>query len=356
MRITYLLQDTSLFGGVKVVLRQADLLARRGHQVTVASPAPPPSWYRPEAAFTRVPSFAAEHLPAAEVTVATFWSTILPAVRGARGEVAHYCQGFEASYRHNLHEHAEIHAAYAEPVPALAVSAHLAALLARRFGRPARVVPQPLEPFFAPAARQPSASPPRILIVGPFEIDWKGVATALAAVRALRASGVACQVVRISQWPQSDAERQLLVAEEFHCHLAPATVAEVMRGCDLMLAPSWEQEGFGLPALEAMASGVPVVASDVSCYRDFAADGARLAPPRDPEGFAGAAREILRSDRTWRQLRKAGLEVAARFAEPLVAVEAEGALEWIASGAWRREARRLAGTGRPSPPVPSAAR
>ena len=41
--------------------------------------------------------------------------------------------------------------------------------------------------------------------------------------------------------------------DEFHCRIPPADVARLIAGCDLMLAPSWEQEGFGLPVLEAMS-------------------------------------------------------------------------------------------------------
>jgi len=46
MNIAYLLESTGLFGGVKVVLQQADALARRGHRVTVVSPEPAPEWFR----------------------------------------------------------------------------------------------------------------------------------------------------------------------------------------------------------------------------------------------------------------------------------------------------------------------
>ena len=151
-------------------------------------------------------------------------------------------------------------------------------LLAERFGRPARVVPQPLDGF--PAGPPPAAAGARRAFSSPapFEIDWKGVATALAAVGLLRrgASAASSSASRNGRWRGGAKAPR---ARRVPLPSAPAEVAALLRCCDLLLGPSWEQEGFGLPALEAMACGVPVVASDVPCYRDFAAEAALLVPP-----------------------------------------------------------------------------
>ncbi len=341
MRISYLLEDTPLFGGVKVVLRQADLLARRGHRVTVTSPGPPPSWMAIAAEFRRTPGLEPSDLPAADVTVASYWTTIPRVLAAGRGEAVHYCQGFEGSYTHNAADHAAIDEAYRAPIPAMVVAPHLRHMLEERFGRPARVVPQPLEPFWRGPWRWRPGRRPRVLVTSPFEIDWKGVSTALRAVRRMRDCGLDCELVRLSQWPLSEAERAVLPPDEFHEHLPPHRVPEIVAGCDLLLAASWEQEGFGLPVLEAMASGVPVVASDVSCFRDFAATAARLVPFDQPAAFAAAAREILGDLSLWRRMRRAGRAVARRYREARSVRVAEEVLAWVASGAWREEMRNL---------------
>ena len=241
-------------------------------------------------------------------------------------------------YTHNQAEHGAILRAYGHRLPALAVAPHLVDLLVTRFGRPARVVPQPLETFWRPARfrRRPS-SPPRILVMSPFEIDWKGVPTALHAVRLLRQQGHRCQLVRLSQWPLSDAERALLEADEFHHHLAPRDAAGLVRGCDLLLAPSWEQEGFGLPVLEAMASGVPVVASDIASFRGFAAPAAALVPHDQPQAFADMASKLLGDAAAWRRRRGEGVELCRQYQEGPAGRQAEAAMYWVADGSWERD-------------------
>ncbi len=337
MRIVYLLEGTSLFGGVKVVLRQANLLAAHGHECTVVSREPSPEWMTLEASFRQVVDLDPARLPEADVVVATFWTTIEPARRAPAREVAHYCQGLEYTYTHNGAEHEAIRAAYRHHLPALCVAPHLAEHLHREHGRPARVVPQPLEGFMRPLGRLRPHRRPRILVMGPFEIDWKGVATALEAVRLLRRDGFDCRLVRLSQWPLTEAEEELAHAEEFHCHLEPQAVAALVRASDLLLAPSWEQEGFGLPVLEAFACGLPVVASDVSCFRGFAQGAAILVPPGNAEALARAAREALGGTDQWRRMRRAGLLRAQEFTEEKAAAAAEAALTWVADGAWRTE-------------------
>jgi glycosyltransferase involved in cell wall biosynthesis len=329
-----------LFGGVKVILNQANLLSRRGHRMTILSRGPSPGWMRLEADFRQVSDFNRQTMPPADVTVATYWTTIAPALEFAHGETAHYCQGFEATYTHNTDDHPAIVEAYRHPIPALVVSTHLGRLLDEDFDRPSRHVIQPLEAFWRAdwksRIKRRSSSTPRILVVGPWEGDWKGVSTGLDAVSRMRQSGRDLRLIRLSQYPLTDAERSLLEPDEYHCHLEPEKAAELVRTCDLLLAPSWEQEGFGLPVLEAFASGVPVVASDISCFREFAAPAATLMPARESAAFAAAALEILDNPGVWRRHRNAGLAVARTFSPRLAVESAEEALRWVASGQWRR--------------------
>lgn len=72
-------------------------------------------------------------------------------------------------------------------------------------------------------------------------------------------------------------------------------------------------EGLGMPVLEAMACGCPVVTSNVSSLPEVAGDAARLVDPHDPRAIAEALMEILSSDQVRRELIGKGLERARQF-------------------------------------------
>jgi glycosyltransferase involved in cell wall biosynthesis len=72
-------------------------------------------------------------------------------------------------------------------------------------------------------------------------------------------------------------------------------------------------EGFGLPCLEAMASGTPVVAADRAALPETCGGAALLANPDDPEAFADALVRAATDDAERPRLIEAGRQRAARF-------------------------------------------
>ncbi|GAA2247805.1 glycosyl transferase [Streptomyces ruber] len=114
----------------------------------------------------------------------------------------------------------------------------------------------------------------------------------------------------------------------------PAAMPALVRSADVVLCvPAYEP--FGIVPLEAMACGVPVLATDVGGHRDTVADRGtgRLVPPRDPGAIAAAARDLLASEQLRRRMGRAGRErVLARFTWQRVADGAEQVYRRVTAG------------------------
>jgi glycosyltransferase involved in cell wall biosynthesis len=92
-------------------------------------------------------------------------------------------------------------------------------------------------------------------------------------------------------------------------HVPKEELGALYRGAACLVLPS-RDEGFGLPVLEAMSAGTPVVASTAGALPETAGEAAVLVPPRDPAALAGGVERAL-SDRD--RLRTLGLERSRRF-------------------------------------------
>jgi glycosyltransferase involved in cell wall biosynthesis len=93
---------------------------------------------------------------------------------------------------------------------------------------------------------------------------------------------------------------------------------DLYRGAQLFVFPSL-YEGFGLPILEAMASGVPVVTSNTSSMPEVAADAAILVDPHHPQALAEGLRRLLSEAELRQDLQRRGLVQASRFSWETVA-------------------------------------
>jgi glycosyltransferase involved in cell wall biosynthesis len=87
---------------------------------------------------------------------------------------------------------------------------------------------------------------------------------------------------------------------------------ELMAGADLLVYPSF-YEGFGFPALEAMLTRTPVVASNASCLPEVLGDAAALVDPHDVKAFIDAAEAVLTNERLRKDLVSKGRARVARY-------------------------------------------
>jgi len=93
-------------------------------------------------------------------------------------------------------------------------------------------------------------------------------------------------------------------------------LASLYRRAALVLLPS-EREGFGLPVVEAMACGTPVVASDLDVLREVGGSAATYCPVGEAAAWSKRVTEMLRlrctDEHEWDKLRTAGITQAAKF-------------------------------------------
>lgn len=89
-------------------------------------------------------------------------------------------------------------------------------------------------------------------------------------------------------------------------------LAAVYRGANLLVLPSLS-EGFGLPALEAMACGVPVVASKNAALPEVLGGAGELVDPLDVAGIRSGIERVLSDSSLRRKMRRLGLQRASRY-------------------------------------------
>jgi len=184
----------------------------------------------------------------------------------------------------------------------LTVSRHAAAAIVRHYGvDPARVLlalPAPMPPQ-TPTAEEAAAAValrPFLLCVGRLE-PRKNIALALAASAALRAEGTRLVVVGREDAGGAETARALATAPNA-VHLRDATpglLAALYAETAAFVFPSLG-EGFGIPVLEALAAGAPVIASDRTAIPEAGGDCASYFDPTAPDAetrLAGLMGEAL---------------------------------------------------------------
>lgn len=98
----------------------------------------------------------------------------------------------------------------------------------------------------------------------------------------------------------------------FTGYLPDAVLPALMAGASAFVFPSL-YEGFGLPVLEAMAAGIPVLTSNTSSLPEVAGDAALLVDPQDTQAIASGIRRLTSDAELRTELRRRGLIQAASF-------------------------------------------
>lgn len=182
------------------------------------------------------------------------------------------------------------------------------------------VVPLGVGTPFTPADDRAPAAAPTILHVGDLHVR-RNVGVLVDALAALRQqSGLHETTLVLAGTDRGSATPLLAQATRLHVDNAirfvprpdDRAVLELMHTASVFAYPS-RYEGFGLPALEAMACGLPVVASNAASIPEVVGDAGLLVDPHDVSAWQQALTAVLTSSERTAAMRDAGIRRAATF-------------------------------------------
>jgi glycosyltransferase involved in cell wall biosynthesis len=161
-------------------------------------------------------------------------------------------------------------------------------------------------------------TPPFILTVGTLQ-PRKNLETALSAFERLVAAGAnhSLVVAGAQGWSNSEFLRRCRRSKAasriaFTGRVTESELVNLYRGAECLVFPS-RYEGFGLPAVEAMACGTPVICSGSTSLPEIVGDAGILVDPNDLEAFEAALTRVLSSSRLRDELSAKGLARARNY-------------------------------------------
>lgn len=346
MRIAYFIRNIGVSGGVKVVLQHVQMLKEDGYDVTLFTNKVKDSWDLKEKPVIMKPDDLRD-LSGFDIIVASIYHDVrMLFSKGAR-KLVHLCQGYEPidylsriagesvteryqrkgflsllesrldllKFKRRIRQ---IEAVYDLPTFKAAVSKHLVQLLENKYRQRCALIQNGIDlNVFRPAPERiwGANGRIRILSVGSADVGFKGIADTLDAVEFLKRKGIEVELIRVSPGIPSRREKEGDLVHQFLTGVQERKMAELYREADIFISSSLEGEGFGLPAIEALASGVPSILTDISTYGNFHEnkDFAYFVPTHSPEKIALGI-ETFMSDAGFRnECIDRGLYVASGF-------------------------------------------
>ena len=323
-------------GGARVVARYARMLKERGHEVTLTGLGAPaltlkarlkglmgktPEWREPPShyALEGLPlslvngrnALVAADVPDADVVVATFWKTAewMAGLPPEKGKHVYFVQHHEADFPHA--DRARAAATYRAESRIIVVSGWITGVLKQEYGiNDAALVLNAVDPqLFAPRAPRAKNRRPTVGFMGSHN-STKRVDLAVRACEILREKFPDLRVrVLAANAPNGD----YVMHDWFEPTFNPPQekLAELYADCDAWLFTS-DIEGYGLPLLEAMACGTPLVARPAGAAPDLVTkENGVLIESDDPARIAEAAARVLSlAPGEWKAMSDAALRTA----------------------------------------------
>jgi glycosyltransferase involved in cell wall biosynthesis len=347
MKIGYFISTIGISGGIKVILQHVAILKKMGYEVVLITREIEEKLNVSDAPGELIVSKGDNDVPDCDIWVGTRTSDVEYLFKHMRGKVVHLCQGYEPMmYMARIKKEfipekyskrgvlslikqyldimkskrkiKRVESVYALPTVKAAVSKHLAELIEKKYKQRCFLIQNGIDTgVFYPDEKRVWGKNGiiRILSVGSMHVGFKGIQDILIAIKLLKDKGVNINLIRTSPTRPSKGELDGGVVDEFYEGLKEKEMAALYRNADIFVSSSLEMEGFGLPAMEALTSGVPSVLTEISSYKNFdeRMDFAFFVPTHRPDKIVEGILALIENKRLRENCIKKGLRVAKHY-------------------------------------------
>lgn len=346
MKIGYFISSIGISGGVKVVSQHVKILRDMGYEAMLIT-------RKIEMKLDGSEEWVIskrnnmEDIPDCDLYVGTHFSDVEYLFRHKGRKVVHLCQGYEPiKYMARVKEEflpekyerrsvlsimrryldimkykrkiRRVESVYALPTIKAAVSKHLTELIEKKYKQRCFLIKNGIDTdIFYPDGKRiwGKNGNIRILSVGSMHVGFKGIQDTLAAIKLLKDKGLNVKLMRVS--PTSPSKRELdgVIVDEFYEGLKEKEMAGLYRNTDIFISSSFEVEGFGLPAMEALSSAVPSILTEIMSYKNFdeKRDFAYFVPTHRPDKIAEGVLAFIENKEFRDKCVQRGLRVARNY-------------------------------------------
>lgn len=316
MKIVYVATRPQVNGATKVAIMHCNLLHNRGHEVRLlVLGANSLDWGKPQVNVSYVSSFRRIEIDEKELIVVLdcFSANWFTRKYGSE-RVISLIQTDEPKLYANPELIKTAQEAFALPNPKIAVSKYLQEVL-QRYGSDSCIIPPAIDNtiFYPEERRAPEKGKAfTVLTVGSYGHPLKQIQQAFEALEYLKKLGIDVKLIRLIRKEEEEVPKD--IETKWYVNSRQEDIGDIYRLSDVLLFPS-SSEGFGLPILEAMMSGIPFVATDNGGSREIAPDQVKesLVTVGDTKKMGEALYELATNQEYWKQLRVLGLEKAKQW-------------------------------------------
>jgi len=324
MRITFILPEIRMSGGVKAVFEFANGLVKLGHDVFIVYPLFPtektklttiakkglinlkqgvkPDWFNLKANLIRVPTLAQRYIPDADIVVATWWETAYRVSQypESKGEKFYLAQHYETWGG----PEERVKRSYKLGLRIIVNSTWLKNILQDELNikSEALILHAPDWDDFYPENTEKNKEVVRILM--PYRNqEWKGVEDGIKAFELAREKFPNIKLVMFGPKPGKNMPSYA----EYHKRPSNAQLRRIYNLSDIFVFPSW-YEGFGMPPAEAMACKIAVATTRVGAIPDYVISGktALVSEPKDINSLAKNIIELIENKNKREEIAKNG--------------------------------------------------